>query len=80
FGMMWKTKSIYQDINMQQVEVDSKFTKNIPQWKKFDVFASSRVSRLLWVAAYIAFFAFFAATWGEWALVPITFMRAPIHG
>lgn len=80
FAMMWKTKKIYQDINTQQIDVDPRFTKNIPQWESFDLFASSRVSRLLWASAYIAFFAFFATTWWEWALLPITFLMAPIHG
>lgn len=79
-AMMWKTKKIYQDINTQQVPVDDRFTKNVPQWEGFDLFASSRVSRLLWVASYIVFFAFFATTWWEWALLPITFLMAPIHG
>jgi stearoyl-CoA desaturase (delta-9 desaturase) len=80
FAMMWKTKKIYQDINTQLVSVDQKFTKNIPQWKSFDLFASSRASRLLWAATYVGFFAVFATTWWEWALLPITFLMAPIHG
>ncbi|MBZ9626880.1 acyl-CoA desaturase [Psychroflexus sp. CAK1W] len=80
FAMMWKTKKIYQDINTQQVAVDSRFTKNVPQWESFDLFASSRLSRVFWVSSYIAFFAFFATTWWEWALLPVTFMMAPIHG
>ncbi|MBZ9650486.1 acyl-CoA desaturase [Psychroflexus montanilacus] len=80
FAMMWKTKKIYQEINTQQVPVDDRFTKNVPQWEGFDLFASSRLSRLLWVGAYITFFTFFATTWWEWALLPITFLMAPIHG
>ena len=65
FSMMLRTKKIYQEINNQQTDVDQKFTKNIPQWKKFDLFASSLVSRLLWVSGYIVFFAFFATTGGN---------------
>ncbi len=80
FAMMWKTKTIYQDINTQRVEIDQRFTKNVPQWKGFDVFASSRLSRLLWITSYILFFAFFVTAWWQWLLLPITFLMAPIHG
>jgi len=59
FAMMWKTKTIYQDINEQRIEVDQKFTKNVPQWKAFDFFASSKLSRILWVSAYIFIFLHF---------------------
>ncbi len=37
FAMMWKTKTIYQDINKQRIAVDHRFTKNVPQWKAFDI-------------------------------------------
>ena len=77
FAMMWKTKTIYQDINKQRIAVEP---KNIPQWSSFDMFASSRISRLLWITGYILFFAFFATAWWQWLLLPITFLMAPIHG
>ena len=80
FAMMWKTKSIYQDINNDRIDVDSRFKKNVPQWKSFDTFASSRYSRILWAALYIAFFAIFATAWWQWLLLPVAFAMAPIHG
>ena len=80
FAMMWKTKTIYQEINTQQVDVDPRFTKNVPQWKGFDLFASSRFSRVLWITAYILFFAFFVTSWWQWFLLPVTFLMAPIYG
>ena len=80
FAMMWKTKTIYQDINKQRIDIDQRFTKNVPQWKKFDLFASSRFSRLLWITAYILFFAFFATAWWQWLLLPVAMLMAPIHG
>lgn len=80
FAMMWKTKKIYQDINKGRIKVEEKFTINIPQWKSFDLFASSIISRILWGAAYVTFFYFFAtATW-QWFLLPMVFLMAPIHG
>lgn len=79
-AMMWKTKMIYQDINKQRVAVDDRFTKNVPQWKKFDAFASSRFSRVLWMLFYTLFFVSFATAWWQWLLLPVTFLMAPIHG
>ena len=79
-AMMWKTKNIYQDINKQRVAIDVRFTKNVPQWKSFDSFASSRFSRVLWILAYIVFFAYFTTELWQWLLLPITFLMAPIHG
>ena len=80
FAMMWKTKNIYQDINNDRIEVDKKFKINVPQWKGFDAFASSRFSRLLWGALYIAFFAVFATSWWQWLLLPVALFMAPVHG
>ncbi|MFL3660412.1 MAG: acyl-CoA desaturase [Polaribacter sp.] len=80
FAMMWKTKTIYQDINDQNIAVDAKFTKNVPQWKSFDAFASSRFSRLLWISFYIVFFAYFTTALWQWALLPVALLMAPIHG
>ncbi len=80
FAMMWKTKTIYQDINKQRVQIDSRFTKNVPQWTKFDSFASSRFSRLLWIILYILFFVYFTTASLQWLLLPVTLLMAPIHG
>ena len=80
FAMMWKTKTIYQDINEQTITIDKKFTKNVPQWKSFDAFASSRFSRLLWISFYIFFFAYFTTDLWQWVLLPIALLMAPIHG
>ena len=63
FVMMWKTRNIYQDINLMRVDVDQRFTQNVPQWKSFDRFASSRFSRVLWISVYASVFLLFASTW-----------------
>ncbi|MFD2550889.1 acyl-CoA desaturase [Bizionia sediminis] len=80
FAMMWKTKNIYQAINQQQIPVEDRFTKHVPQWKRFDTFASSRVSRFMWIGFYITFFMLFATAWWQWLLLPIALLMAPIHG
>ena len=80
FAMMWKTKTIYQEINLQRIAIDQRFMKNIPQWKSFDQFASSNFSRILWISAYIIFFVVFVTSWWQWLLLPVILLMAPIHG
>lgn len=80
FSMMWKTKNIYYQINKQQIEVAPKFTKNVPQWKRFDDFASSWVSRLAWSIAYFSFFFVYTTSLWQWLLFPVVLLMAPIHG
>jgi len=80
FAMMWKTKTIYSDINEQRIVVDQRFVKNVPHWKSFDQFASSNFSRIFWIFIYLLYFLFFATSWWHWLLFPVTFLMAPIHG
>ena len=80
FAMMWRTKNIYSDILKKKMKVDPKFTINVPRWDKFDAFASSTFSRLLWIVAYTTFFYFFATAWWQWLLLPIAYLMAPVHG
>ena len=80
FSMMWRTKNTYQDINNQRINVAEKFTKNVPQWKIFDDFASSKFSRLTWGALYVVFFVFYTTAWWQWLFLPVAFLMAPIHG
>ena len=44
-SMMWKTKTIYHDINEGKINVEKRFTKNVPKWKGFDLFAHSSFTR-----------------------------------
>lgn len=80
FAMMWRTKNIYADINNYKIQIEDKFTKNVPQWKAFDNFASSWYSRLGWAIFYTAFFFIFAEQWWHWLFLPVAFFMAPIHG
>jgi len=80
FAMMWRTKSIYQDINGQRISVDLKYTKNVPQWSSFDKIASSKLSRIIWTILYVLFFLKFATIWWMWLFLPLIVLMAPIHG
>ena len=64
----------------QKAKIEDKFTKNVPQWKAFDRFASSWASRIGWAVLYTLFFYFFATAWWQWLLLPVAYMMAPIHG
>ncbi|MDN4164003.1 acyl-CoA desaturase [Cytophagales bacterium LB-30] len=80
FKMMWKTKTVYQQINKKQIEVDKRFTEGVPQWAAFDRFASSWFSRIFWGAVYVGVYATFADVWWLWLLLPIQFIVSPVHG
>lgn len=80
FKMMWKTKTIYSAITSKQMQVEERFTRDVPQWTAFDKFARSWVSRLMWGAIYVAIYWMFAPVWWVWLLLPIQFMLSPIHG
>jgi len=80
FTMMWRTKSIYQNINKKRIDIDEKFTKNVPQWSNFDKIASSKISRIIWTILYLFFFLKFASIWWLWLFLPVIILMAPIHG
>jgi stearoyl-CoA desaturase (delta-9 desaturase) len=61
FAMMWRTRTIYARIFSGKEVVDQKYTKNVPEWDKFDRWANSGLSRLLWVILYVAFFVTYAS-------------------
>lgn len=80
FDMMLKTQKVYQGIRTRKTTVDSKFTINLPDWKRFDDFASGPWVRLVWAGLYIAFYIVFAPSWVWFLLLPFHFMMSPIHG
>ncbi len=80
FAMMWRTKTVYSGINEKKIAVEEKYTRNVPQWEKFDRFASSWASRIGWGVLYTLFFFFFATAWWQWLLLPVAYLMAPIHG
>jgi stearoyl-CoA desaturase (delta-9 desaturase) len=80
FKMMWSTKNIYNDILENKIQVDSKFTKNLPLWDIADRLAGSWPIRLLWGLFYILFYFKFATSWWLFLLLPIHFLMCPIHG
>jgi len=80
FSMMWRTSMIYRDIMHGRMEVESRFTKNLPEWPAFDRFANSATSRLLWVGIYVVFFIAFASNPWLYLLLPAVITMGAVHG
>ncbi|MBC9929383.1 acyl-CoA desaturase [Chitinophaga qingshengii] len=80
FAMMWGTRTAYQQILHNKVEVEARYTKNLPDWGAFDRFANSTFSRLMWVAGYILFFIVFATNPYQYLLLPIVISMGAFHG
>lgn len=80
FKMMWKTKIIYSSITKKQYIPESRFTENVPDWPLFDRIATSWVSRVGWGALYTLVYIQFAPSIYWYALLPLQWALAPIHG
>jgi stearoyl-CoA desaturase (delta-9 desaturase) len=78
--LMNQTRKKYADIYNRKIVVDEKFTKNLPDWHAFDRFAHPWVTRLLWVAAYVAFYVAFATAPWQYIFLPVTIFIGPIQG
>ncbi|MES2703656.1 MAG: acyl-CoA desaturase [Bacteroidota bacterium] len=79
-SMMLRTRRYYNDIIFNRMPVDPRFTKNLPEWKGFDKWANSTPSRVLWGAAYLAFFIAFATSWWLYLLLPVLLAMGAFHG
>ncbi len=80
FAMMWRTKQIYSGIVANQHPVEEKFTKDVPNWEFMEKLADHRISRLGWIAFYIAFYLVFATSWWWFFLLPVHFVMGPLQG
>ncbi|NIG54456.1 acyl-CoA desaturase [Chitinophaga sp. Cy-1792] len=80
FTMMWGTRTVYQDILHNRMDVEAKYMKNLPEWDRFDKFANSTLSRLLWVAVYVLIFIVFATSPYQYLLLPIVVSMGAFHG
>ncbi|MEO8582345.1 MAG: acyl-CoA desaturase [Flavitalea sp.] len=78
--LMNQTRIKYSDIFNNRMPIDEKFTKNVPDWPAFEKFAHPWFTRVLWIVAYTAFYAYFATAWWQWLLLPITIAIGPVHG
>jgi len=78
--MMWKTKTVYNDILYKKVKLEEKYLKDLPHWPWLEKIADNWASRLGWSAFYIGFYVIFATEWWMFLLLPIHFVMGPFHG
>ena len=69
FAMMWRTKTIYNDILRQKIKLEEKFTKGLPHWLNLESIADSWTSRIGWGVFYVLFYIFFATQWWMYLLL-----------
>jgi stearoyl-CoA desaturase (delta-9 desaturase) len=79
-SMMMRTRNIYRGIYTGKIKVEDKYLKNLPEWPAFDKWANSELSRILWVAAYVAFFVVFATSPWMYLLLPVIIAMGAFHG
>ncbi len=79
-AMMLRTRKMYNDIFMETIDVEGKFKTNLPEWPRFDQWANSNFSRLLWVLAYLVFFIVFATSPWLYLFLPVIIVLGAFHG
>jgi stearoyl-CoA desaturase (delta-9 desaturase) len=80
FAMMWSTRNNYFSIYKGRTDVPEKFTKDLPDWKAFDRIFHNYIFRMLWIAAYVAFYIVFATAWWQYLLLPVTILIGSFQG
>lgn len=78
--MMLQTWRYYAKVYDGTMEIEGRFTKNVPDWPVMDKWAHGLPSRLIFVGGYITFYAFFATSWWMYLLLPVHILMSPIHG
>jgi stearoyl-CoA desaturase (delta-9 desaturase) len=56
------------------------FAKNVPEWKWFDTWGNSSLSRILWIGLYVFVYIIFAPSFWWFLLIPIHVVMGPLHG
>jgi len=78
--MMFRTNKVYLGIYKGTLQVDERFTKNVPDWPAFDKWALTYYSSTIWTIIYIIFYAYFAPSYWWYLLIPIHVLMGPVHG
>ena len=80
FSMMWRTRNIYEGIYKHRIEVEDRFTINLPDWATFEKWANSSFSRILWSLFYLCIFIRFATSPWLFLLLPVILAMGAFHG
>jgi stearoyl-CoA desaturase (Delta-9 desaturase) len=79
-AMMWRTSLTYVNIMYGRMQVEERFTKNVPDWHWFDRWGNTWYSRVLWSAIYVWFYIVFAPSAWWYLLIPFHIVMGPLHG
>ena len=79
-NMMMRTNKIYLGIYKGTLQVEDRFTKNVPDWLAFDKWAMSYTSSIMWTLIYIAYYVYFAPSYWWYLLLPVHVLMGPVHG
>ncbi len=80
WGLMMKTKRIYQDFVNHKARPEPAFDGNYPTWPIIDKISDSWTVRVVFGASYCLFYGIFAAHWWLFLLLPIHFLIGPVQG
>lgn len=80
FTMMWRARQVSRGIYFGKTAVDPRFLKNLPDWRALDLTGHATVTRLAWIAAYVAFYLVFAPSYWWFLLLPLHILMVPMHG
>ena len=80
FGMMWRTRTFYDRIYKNEMPVEERFLKNLPDWPAFDRWATSTASRVLWALLYVAIFFLLGSSLWFLFLLPVMLTMGAFHG
>lgn len=80
FQMMLRTRNIYSNIYKGKIEVEERFTRNLPEWPAFDKWAHSSFSRICWTLGYVTIFLLLSPSFWWLLLLPIVVGMGVFHG
>ena len=63
FKMMWRTKTVSENVTIRRVAVDARFDGECPEWPLLDYPLSSLTMTLAWGTLYALFYVAFAPHW-----------------
>jgi stearoyl-CoA desaturase (delta-9 desaturase) len=80
FGMMLRTKRIYEGIKHRRIEVEPRFEGGYPEWRALDDSTSSWALSIAWCTGYgLVYLAFAPHAW-LFLLLPCHWFMGPVHG
>jgi stearoyl-CoA desaturase (delta-9 desaturase) len=80
FKMMWRTKTLYDDIKTGRYPVEPRFDGGYPHWSLIDDKLSTMTWAVAWALVYTLIYVRFATHWWLFLLLPFHWTLGPVHG